>query len=140
MKFIIKVILIFCFLISNSNSKDGAGDLKFTSGNFNHFIDYLKGDGDLMSGGKPLAFAINQAGNQSWYFYCPKKYGDNCMPGSAIKAQNKCTIASRKRGGERCFVFTKGRFIVWDDKNIKIKRKTSYDEIKKIFKENGWYD
>ena len=140
MRFILKTILIFCFLISNSNSKDGYGDLKFTSSNFNHFIQYLKGDGDLTSGGKPLGFAINQAGNQSWYYYCPKKYGDNCMTGAAMQAQNKCTIASKKKGGERCFVFAKGRTIVWDKKYIKIKRKTTYEEIKKIFSENGWYN
>ena len=47
---------------------------------------------------------------------------------------------NKKKGGERCFVFAKGRTIVWDKKYIKIKRKTTYEEIKKIFSENGWYN
>jgi len=145
MKFFIKLILISIILFSNAIAKDGFGEVKFTSNSYQNFLAYLRGDGDpnaygvMMTSGKPLGFAINQEGNQSWYFYCPKKYGDNCMPGAHMQAQNKCTIASKKRGLGRCFVFAKGRVIVWDSANIKIPKRVTVEEIREIFKENGWY-
>lgn len=146
MKILIKLLLFLFLFIPSANSKDGFGEVKFTYTSFQNFLSYLRGDGDpnaggvMQTSGMPLGFAINEKGNVSWYFYCPKKYGDNCMTGATLKAQSKCSIASKKKGGERCFVFAKGRVIVWDKKYIKIKRKTSYEEIKKIFSENGWYD
>ena len=145
MKFFIKLILISIILFSNAIAKDGFGEVKFTSNSYQNFLAYLRGDGDpnaygvMMTSGKPLGFAINQEGNQSLYFYCPKKYGDNCMPGAHMQAQNKCTIASKKRGLGRCFVFAKGRVIVWDSANIKIPKRVTVEEIREIFKENGWY-
>ena len=145
MKFIIKLILISIILFSNAIAKDGFGEVKFTSQSYQNFLAYLRGDGDpnaygvMMTSGKPLGFAINQKGNNTFYFYCPKKYGDNCMPGAHMQAQNKCTIASKKRGLGRCFVFAKGRVIVWDSANIKIPKRVTVEEIREIFKENGWY-
>ena len=145
MNFLFKIILITIILLSNVNAKDGVGELKFTSQSYQNFLAYLRGDGDpnakgvMMTSGKPLGFAINQKGNNTYYFYCPKKYGDNCMPGAHMKAQNKCTTASKKRGDGRCFVFAKGRVIVWDDTNIKIPKRITVEKIREIFKENGWY-
>ena len=92
-----------------------------------------------MTSGKPLGFAINQKGNNSYYYYCPKKYGDNCMPGGHINAQNDCSNKSKKSGNGRCFVFAKGRVIVWDSANIRIPRKVTVEQVREIFKENGWY-
>jgi len=145
MKIFIKFFLISIIFFSNSYAKDGSGEVKFTNDSYQNFLAYLRGDGDpnaygvMMTSGKPLGFAINQKGNNTFYYYCPKKYGDNCMPGAHMNAQNKCTIASKKRGDGRCFVFAKGRVIVWDDTNIRIPRRVTVEEIRKIFKENGWY-
>ena len=93
----------------------------------------------MMSSGMPIGFAINQKGNNTFYYYCPKKYGDNCMTGGHMNAQNDCTNRSKKRGDGRCFVFAKGRKIVWDSVNYKIKKNPSVAEIKEIFAKNGWY-
>tara|TARA_A100001011_G_C13937325_1_gene685675 strand:+ start:38 stop:475 length:438 start_codon:yes stop_codon:yes gene_type:complete len=145
MKLLIKTILISVILFSNVVAKDGFGEVKFTSQSFENFLAYLRGDGDqnaqgvMMSSGMPLGFAINQKGNNTFYYYCPKKYGDNCMPNAHMMAQNKCTNRSKKRGDGRCFVFAKGRKIVWDSANIKIPKKVTVDQVREIFKENGWY-
>tara|TARA_B100001059_G_scaffold84356_1_gene82386 strand:+ start:449 stop:886 length:438 start_codon:yes stop_codon:yes gene_type:complete len=145
MKIFIKFFLISIIFFPNSYAKDGSGEVKFTSQSYQNFLAYLRGDGDptatgvMMTSGMPTGFAINQKGNNSYYYYCPKKYGDNCMPGGHIKAQNDCTKFSKKRGGGRCFVFAKGRVIIWDDTNIKIPKRVTVEEIRKIFKENGWY-
>ena len=144
MKKILGVIVLGLLISGNAYSKDGTGDLRFTSQSFNNFLAYLRGDGSetggvMMSSGMPIGFAINQKGNNTFYYYCPKKYGDNCMPGGHIEAQNKCSIRSKKNGQGRCFVFAKGRKIVWDSVNIKIPRKPTNEEFKEIFAKNGWY-
>ncbi len=138
-------IAFLCLLSSvNVQAKDGSGDLRFNERTFNNFLSYLRGDGNdtggvMMSSGMPIGFAINQNGNYSFYYYCPKKYGDNCMPGGHVDAQNKCSIQSKKNGQGRCFVFAKGRKIVWDSVNYKIKKKPTINEIKELFSKNGWY-
>ena len=146
MKIIFYLIVLIFLIIPKSFALNGSGDLKFSNTSWNNFLAYLRGDGDptatgvMMTSGKPEGFAINQKGNNTYYYYCPKKYGDNCMPGSTIQAQSKCSVASKKRGDGRCFVFAKGRVIVWDNKNIRIKRKVTVEEIKAIFTNNGWLD
>ena len=119
MKKLLEIIVLVLFLSGNAYSKDGTGDLRFTSKSFNNFLAYLRGDGldiggVMMSSGMPIGFAINQKGNNTFYNYCPKKYGDNCMPGGHMDAQSRCTNRSKKSGEGRCFVFAKGRKIVWD--------------------------
>ena len=66
------------------------------------------------------------------------KYGDNCYPGH-MEAMNNCTKASKARGNGRCYVFAKTRKIVWDSKNIRLKRKFDEQTIRRIFQENNWY-
>ena len=145
MKIVLKIIFIFLISFSNSYSKNGTGEVKFSSQSYQNFLAYLRGDGNpsatgvMMTSGKPTGFAINQKGNNTFYYYCPKKYGDNCMPGGHIKAQSDCSNRSKKRGDGRCFVFAKGRVIVWDNKNIKIPKRVTVESIREIFKENGWY-
>ena len=146
MKFLSYLFLVILLITPKSFAKDGFGPLKFSSNTYQSFIEYLTGDyvpvqtGVLQGkGGRPLGFAINQEGDTSNFYYCPRKYGDNCMPGAQIDAQNKCTQRSKKKGKGRCFVFAKGRVIVWDDLSIKIPRKPTREQIKKIFSEQGWY-
>ena len=102
MKIVLKIIFIFLISFSNSYSKNGTGEVKFTSQSYQNFLAYLRGDGNptatgvMMTSGKPTGFAINQKGNNTFYYYCPKKYGDNCMPGGHIKAQSDCSNRSKK--------------------------------------------
>jgi len=146
MKVIIKLLLLISLFIPSAYSKDGFGDVKFTYTSFQNFLSYLRGDGDpnaggvMQTSGMPLGFAINQKGNVSWYFYCPKKFGDNCMPGAHINAQNGCSKEAKRRSEDRCYVFAKKRVIVWDNANVKIPRKVTVKQVKEIFKENGWYE
>jgi hypothetical protein len=144
MKKLLGIIFLILLLNSNVYSKDGSGNLRFTANSFNSFLAYLRGDGSdiggvMMSSGMPIGFAINQKGNNTYYYYCPKKYGDNCMPGGHIKAQSDCTNRSKKRGEDRCFVFAKGRKIVWDSVSIKIPKKPTNEQFKEIFAKNDWY-
>ncbi len=146
MRFIVYSFIFSLFLNSNAFTKDGFGELKFTQQSFQAFLEYLRGEGDpnapgvMMTSGMPLGFAINQKGNNTHYYYCPKKYGDNCMPRAEIDAQSKCTKRSKKSGDGRCFVFAKGRKIVWDSANLKIPKRVTPNQIREIFKENGWLD
>jgi len=145
MKKIFKIIVL-CLIATNVNNislaTSGSGPLKFTAYNFQEFLAYMRGDGNSKAEvgkkkGTPLAFAINKAGNYSYYYYCPMKFGDNCYP-SHMKAMNECTKKSKARGNGRCFVFAKARKIVWDSKNIKLRTKFDEDEIRRIFQENNW--
>ena len=145
MKIIIYIFICFFSLTFNLFAKDGFGALKFTSYSYGSFVEYLTGEytptqtGVLQGkGGRPLGFAINQEGDLTHFYYCPRKYGDSCMPGAHMDAQNKCTQRSKKQGKGRCFVFAKGRVIVWDGVNIKIPRKPTAEQISQIFEENGW--
>ena len=146
MKFIVYSFIFSLFLNSNAFTKDGFGELKFTQQSFQAFLEYLRGDGDpnapgvMMTSGTPLGFAINQKGNNTFFYYCPKKYAGDCMPRAEIDAQNKCTKKSKKRGDGRCFVFAKGRKIVWDSANLKIPKRVTPSQVREIFKENGWLD
>ena len=145
MKFLSCLFLVVLLITPKSFAKDGFGEVKFTSQSYQNFLAYLRGDGNptasgvMMTSGLPTGFAINQKGNNTYYYYCPKKYGDNCMPGGHIRAQNDCTKRSKKRGNGRCFVFAKGRVIVWDSANIKIPKRVTVEQIREIFKKNGWY-
>jgi len=145
MKFLSYIFLVTLLITPKSFAKDGFGEVKFTSQSYQNFLAYLRGDGNptasgvMMTSGLPTGFAINQKGNNTYYYYCPKKYGDNCMPGGHIRAQNDCTKRSKKRGNGRCFVFAKGRVIVWDSANIKIPKRVTVEQIREIFKNNGWY-
>jgi hypothetical protein len=143
-KKLLGLIVLALLLSGNAYSKDGTGDLRFTSKSFNSFLAYLRGDGSdiggvMMSSGTPTGFAINQKGNNTYYFYCPKKYGGDCQGGGHIRAQNSCSNRSKKMGEGRCFVFANKRLIVWDSVNYKIKKNPSVDEIKELFAKYGWY-
>ena len=103
MKFLSYLFLVILLITPKSFAKDGFGEVKFSSQSYQSFLAYLRGDGDpaasgvMMTSGKPIGFAINQKGNNSFYIYCPKKYGDNCAPGGHIEAQNRCTTNSKKK-------------------------------------------
>ena len=140
-------IIILCLIATNVNNNSlatsGSGPLKFSANNFESFLAYMRGDGNSKGEvgkkkGTPLAFAINQAGNYSYYYYCPMKFGDNCYP-ATMEAMNECSRKSKARGNGRCFVFAKARKIVWDSKNIKLRTKFDEDGIRRIFQENNWY-
>ena len=144
MKKLLEIVALVLLLSHPTQAKEGHGDLRFTSRAFNNFLAYLRGDGSdiggvMMSSGMPIGFAINQKGNNTYYMYCPKKFGDNCMPGGHMTAQSRCTTSSKKKGDGRCFVFAKGRVILWDSVNIKIPKKVTVEQVREIFKENGWY-
>ena len=143
---ILRIVLLSLILSVNAHAKDGFGPIKFTSSSYQSFIEYITGEyvpfqkGALQGkGGMPLGFAINQEGDTTSFYYCPRKFGDNCMGGAWMDAQNKCTKRSKDKGKGRCFVFAKGRKIVWDSVNIKIPRKPTNEEFKEIFAKNGWY-
>ena len=73
-KKLLGIVVLGLLLSGNAYSKDGSGDLRFTSQSFNNFLAYLRGDGSdkggvMMSSGMPTGFAINQKGNNTFYYY-----------------------------------------------------------------------
>jgi hypothetical protein len=143
---ILRIALLSLILSVNAHAKDGFGPIKFTSSSYQSFIEYITGEyvpnqtGVLQGkGGMPLGFAINQEGDTVSFYYCPRKFGDNCKGGAWMDAQNMCTKRSKKKGKGRCFVFAKGRKIVWDSVSIKIPKKPTNEQFKEIFAKNDWY-
>ena len=143
---ILRIALLSLILSVNAHAKDGFGPIKFTSSSYQSFIEYITGEyvpnqtGVLQGkGGMPLGFAINQEGDTVSFYYCPRKFGDNCQGGAWIDAQNKCNKRSKDRGKGRCYVFAKGRKIVWDSVSIKIPKKPTNEQFKEIFAKNDWY-
>jgi len=144
MRFLLFLFIAIFLITPKSFAKDGFGPLKFTEQNYRAFVQYLTGDYQSTSengilkntGGNPDGFAINQAGSVSYFYYCPR--GVDCATGGKILAQNACTNISKKKGKGRCFVFAKGRVIVWDDLHIKIPKKITGALINEIFVKNNW--
>ena len=94
----------------------------------------------MMTSGMPIGFAINQKGNNTYYIYCPKKFGDNCMPGGHMTAQSRCTINSKKRGNVEMTLFLQKVELYFGIVLIlKLARKVTAEQVREIFKENGWY-
>ena len=75
MKFLSCLFLVVLLITPKSFAKDGFGEVKFTSQSYQNFLAYLRGDGNptasgvMMTSGLPTGFAINQKGNNTYYYY-----------------------------------------------------------------------
>ena len=125
----------------SANAKNGSGELKLSKKTMTTFLMYMYGSSNpKYSDGankknNPMLMTISKDGKSSHYYYCP--YVQGCETGNYVfKSIKKC---EKRSNGSPCFVFAKGRVIVWDDTNIRIPRRVTVEEIRKIFKENGWY-
>jgi len=134
-------IIVLGFLLSTSSSfssMNGQGPLKIQSDMLdillnNYFNPKNRAD-------RPTTFAITKTGDMLGYTVCPAQYAGDCIL-RVTEALNACQRNVKKylKRKERCWVFTKGRKIVWNNLNIEIPKGTSNSDIKKILIENGFY-
>ena len=89
---------------------------------------------------RPTNFAITKTGDMLGLSVCPARYAGDCIlnPTAALKGcrQNVKKYLKRK---ERCWVFAKGRKIVWNNLNIEIPKGTPNQQIKEILIAQGFY-
>ena len=135
------VIMFLGFLLSTSSSfssMNGQGPLKIQSDMLdillnNYFNPKNRAD-------RPTTFAITKTGDMLGYTVCPAQYAGDCIlrVTEALKhcQQNVKKFLKRK---ERCWVFAKGRKIVWNNLNIEIPKGTPNQQIKEILIEQGFY-
>ena len=134
-------IIVLGFLLSTSSSfssMNGQGPLNIKSDILDHMLNYYFNPKNKKD--RPTHFAITKTGDMLGYSICPATYAGDCIlrPTAALKhcQQNVKKFLKRK---ERCWVFAKGRKIVWNNLNIEIPKGTPNQQIKEILIEQGFY-
>ncbi|MDC3355187.1 hypothetical protein OAV82_01100 [Candidatus Pelagibacter sp.] len=138
MKKILGIIALGLLLSTSVNASTyGQGKIKLSDYVLDALINYLNPDAvhnetqGSRQKGIPMNFAVSVSGVGHSYTYCPR--GMNCAP-STGRLLTDC----KKRSNEKCYVFARGRKIVWDGINYKFKRKVSALEIKSKLEEWGF--
>ena len=138
MKKILIFIIFLTFIPGNAHaSLNGQGNLKLSDFIVGALINYLNPNAVHNSSlgheqkGNPMYFAVSVSGTHQAYTYCPR--GKQCSSNPARVIQY-----CKERAGERCYVFAKGRKIVWNGINFRFKRKASALEIKNKLEEWGF--
>ena len=135
-----KLFLICVFLFLNTNysfsTTTGSGEVKFSNlvldGVLHYFdINAVRNKSGNVTG-VPSHFAVSKSGRDYGYTYCPS--GQSCV-NEPIQALQLC----RKRSGERCYIFARGRKIVWNQINYKVSRKASRSEIRSLLEDYGFH-
>ena len=140
MKKILTIFIIF-FAISITPSKasmNGQGPLNIKSDMLDVLLDYYFNPKNKAD--RPTHFAITKTGDMIGYSICPASYSGNChtTPQTALTGCRKNVKKYLKRK-ERCWVFAKGRKIVWNNINIEIPKGTPSQQITEILIEQGFY-
>ena len=66
------------------------------------------------------------------YSYCPR--GRQCVQEPTLALQ----LCKKRSNGQRCYIFARGRKIVWNQINYKISRKATDTEIRSLLQEYGF--
>ena len=150
MKLRILIILVFSLLCNNAIAKDkyvGRGEVKLGPTDVEWFIKYLSPP----AGQSPSIFMIAQENGESiwsFYYYCPE---GACKELNKLEATKTCVRSAEKyypnKKDIECFVFAKGRVVVWDNdinpahwKKSAIKSKWSTSEVEDKLREFGFID
>tara|TARA_B100000767_G_scaffold241028_1_gene237296 strand:- start:441 stop:962 length:522 start_codon:yes stop_codon:yes gene_type:complete len=117
---------------------NGQGPLNIKSDMLDYMLNHYfnpKNKGD-----RPTHFAITKTGDMIGSSICPSRYAGDCIlrPSAALKNCQKNVKKFLKRK-ERCWVFAKGRKIVWNNLNIEIPKGTPNQQIKEILIAQGFY-
>ena len=133
------MVVILSLLLSGNaySSLNGQGKLKLSDNVLSALIHYLnpkavhnKNAGHHQKG-TPLFFAVSLSGTNQGYSYCPT--GRTCRQEPA-RVKRYC----EKGLEEKCYIFARGRKIVWNGINYRFKRNASAIEIKDKLKEWGF--
>ena len=145
MKKYLIIIFISFFCGSSVNAGlEGYGKIKLNSMVVKSFKMYLntkavQNEQEFQKKGTGWFFFVAEFGEEYGYTYCPT--GSQCQM-NPIDAKMNCQKYVKKylKRKEKCSLFAKKRFIVWDGKKIKIERDATSSEIDAILKENGFID
>lgn len=133
-------IIAFSFLITCAShaSKNGKGDLKITDEMIGHIIDLYFNTKNKAD--RPSGLAITKGGDMIGFSVCPARYAGDCiirdLEPLKYCRQNVKKYLKRK---ENCWMFAKGRKIVWNNLNVEIPKGTSNQQIKEILSRYGFY-
>ena len=134
-------VIVFAMIIFSSpsfSSMNGQGPLNIKSDILDYLLNYYFNPKNKKD--RPTTFAITKTGDMLGYSICPSSYAGDChtTPQTALTGcrQNVKKYLKRK---ERCWVFAKGRKIVWNNLNIEIPKGTPNQQIKEILIEQGFY-
>ena len=134
-------IIVLSFLLSTSSSfssMNGQGPLNIKSDILDYMLNYYFNPKNKTD--RPTHFAITKTGDMLGYSICPASYAGDChqTPQTALTGCRKNVKKFLKRK-ERCWVFAKGRKIVWNNLNIEIPKGTPNQQIKEILIAQGFY-
>jgi len=107
--------LVISFLLSASNAianEVGKNELTLSSNAASYFAKYIKKRGQ----NKPSLFLITKSGVYTYWTWCP--YGmNNCSSNPLITEKCEKWLKKKFSVREECFIFAKGRRVVWDNGN-----------------------
>ena len=144
--------MVLSLLMSgNAYAKTGKGELKLTKETMKHFLMYLYGSSNpKYSEGKnkknnPLVMTVSKNGKMSHYYYCPWTI-TQCQDDPTNYGNLSIIECEKRSNGSPCYVFAKGRRIVWKNgiksKSRNVKRKLLKEpyQIVKIVQDLGFYE
>tara|TARA_B100001027_G_scaffold112136_1_gene77391 strand:+ start:336 stop:830 length:495 start_codon:yes stop_codon:yes gene_type:complete len=124
-------IFIFFLKFNVSYSFEGIGPIKLDSEVIKYLKRYLN-DKD----GIGEYFFVSESGNGFGYSVCPKNFVDGCHANPSIAKKNcKMDVKEYLKNNEKCNMFVKKRYIVWNGNKLKVPKKASSSEIDKILKD-----
>ena len=89
---------------------------------------------------RPSGLAITKDGDMIGFSVCPARYAGDCiirdLEPLRYCRENVKKYLSRK---ENCWMFAKGRKIVWNNLNIEIPKRSSDQEVRDILTRYGFY-
>jgi hypothetical protein len=138
------VIIILNLLLSNTSfaGQEGYGEIKLSPAVVKYFNEYLgnksHGSKGALKHGRGDYFFVSESGEGFGYSYCPQSYS-NCVTETTL-ARRQCLKDVKKylKRKEKCKLFAKGRYIVWNANKYKIPNKASISEVNEILRDQGY--
>ena len=140
---LISIASLFYFSLAIAGF-EGSGKIKLNSLVIKYFKEYLdtkdhnKKEGAARNG-RGWFFFVDKSGEEFGYTYCAQ--GKTCTTAQTLPKKNcEKNVKKYLKRKEKCYLFAKQRYIVWDGKKIQIKNKATSSEIESILREHGFID
>ena len=143
-KLTIVIILSFFYSSFVNAGFEGSGKIKLNSTVIKYFKEYLDTkDHNKKEGagrhGRGWFFFVAKSGEEFGYTYCGQ--GKTCTMDQTLSKKNcEKNVKKYLKRKEKCYLFAKQRYIVWDGKKIQIKNKATSSEVESILREHGFID
>ena len=133
-------IIVFTFFIACTSqaSKNGSGELKIQDEMINAMLKWYWNPKNKSD--RPSGLAITKDGDMIGFSVCPARYAGDCIIRD-LEPLKYCRLNVKKylKRKENCWMFAKGRKIVWNNLNIEIPKGTPNQQIKEILIAQGFY-